>query len=375
MMPRRGLVFLASVVALSALISWGMFFRFPSTETPPLFPQSAAEKKREILFRPEDLSWQEVSSSTPWTARDSHATAVFQEKIWLTGGLNADSATVRPGLVEYEKAEYFNDIWYSEDGERWIRALEHAPWPGRRSQQLAAFQGKLWLIGGWGPEGGYAKEIWTSEDGFSWQKIIPESISENSEVGLQNSPEIEGHQLVIFKDKLWLFGGVRYADRKLVNEVWFTDDGLNWELAVKNAPWHPRWDHTVTEFGGALWLLGGMDLADNEFNDVWRSEDGTHWEQITEHAPWATRQGHAALQYKGYLWVIGQLNDTPEKGINDVWFSADGREWRKTSHDPAWLGREDHEALVFKDAIWLFGGMTNDWKWSNEVWRSVISEM
>lgn len=362
MMPRRGLVFLASVVALSALISWGMFFRsrFPSSETPPLFPQSAAEKKKEILFRPEDLSWQEVSSSTPWTARDSHAAAVFQEKIWLTGGLNADSATIRPGLVEYEKAKYFNDIWYSDDGANWTRAVEHAPWPSRRSQQLTVFKDKLWLVGGWGPEDGYAKEIWTSEDGSSWQKIIPEG-------GL---PEIEGHQLVVFQNRIWLFGGVRYTDRKLINEVWFTDDGIHWERAVKNAPWRPRWDHGIAEFKGAIWLTGGMDLAGDEFNDVWRSEDGFHWKRILEHAPWMTRQGHIALVYRDRLWIIGRLNDSIAGGPNDVWYTEDGYEWKKTNQDPAWLGREDHEALVFEDAIWLFGGMTSEWKWSGEVWRS-----
>ncbi|KKU87357.1 MAG: hypothetical protein UY17_C0020G0003 [Candidatus Beckwithbacteria bacterium GW2011_GWC2_47_9] len=367
MTSTKGIVFLASVVVLSALTSWGMFFRsrFPPAEMPLVFPQSAAEKKREIPFRPEDLVWQEISSSTPWTARDSHAATVFQGKIWLTGGLNANDVTIRAGRVEYEKAQYFNDIWYSEDGAHWKRVVEHAPWPPRRSQQLVVFKGKLWLVGGWGPKDGYAKEIWTSGDGLSWQKIIPGG-------GL---PEIEGHQLIVFKDKLWLFGGVRYTDRKLVNEVWYTDDGLNWTLAVKNAPWPGRWDHTVTEFKGVLWLAGGMDLADNEFNDVWRSEDGFHWERVTGEAPWSARQGHVALVYREYLWVIGQLNDTPAKGKNDVWFSQDGYEWKKTIRDPVWLGREDHEALVFKDAIWVFGGMTSDWKWSNEVWRSSVPGM
>ncbi len=364
MTSNKRVLFFASVVILSALIGAGMFFssRFPSARTTPvIFPADRVEKK-EIPFRPEDLVWQEISSSTPWTARDSHAATVFQGKIWLTGGLNANDATIRAGRVEYEKAQYFNDIWYSEDGEHWIRALEHAPWPGRRSQQLAVFKGKLWLVGGWGPRGGYAKEIWTSGDGLSWQKIIPEG-------GL---PEIEGHQLVVFKEKLWLFGGVRYTDRTLINEVWYTDDGSNWERAVKKAPWDPRWDHGITEFKGAMWLTGGMNLADDEFNDVWRSEDGFRWERIAEHASWATRQGHVALVYKDRLWIIGRLNDSIAGGPNDIWYTEDGYEWKKTKIDPVWLGREDHEALVFKDAIWVFGGMTSDWKWSNEVWRSSI---
>ena len=374
MTSNERILFFTSVVVLSALVVGGIFFSFrsPSAGTARIFPQPAAEKKTEIPFRPENLVWQEISSSTPWTARDSHAAAVFQGKIWLTGGLNGNSLAFEDGRVPYENAEYFNDIWYSEDGANWTRVVEHAPWSPRRSQQLAMFKRKLWLVGGWGPKDGYAKEIWTSDNGISWEEIIPESIFKNSEVGLQKFPEVEGHQLVVFKDKLWLFGGVRYTDRKLVNEVWYTDDGSNWERAVKNAPWDPRWDHGIAEFRGAMWVTGGMDLADNEFNDVWRSEDGFHWERVTGEAPWSARQGHVALVYREYLWVIGQLNDTPAKGKNDVWFSQDGYEWKKTIRDPVWLGREDHEALVFKDAIWVFGGMTSDWKWSNEVWRSVL---
>ena len=82
-----------------------------------------------------------------------------------------------------------------------------------------------------------------------------------------------------------------------------------------------------------------------------------------------------ALVYKDRLWIIGRLNDVIAGGPNDVWYTEDGHEWKKTEIDPPWLGREDHEALVFEDAIWVFGGMTSDWKWSNEVWRSVIPEM
>jgi hypothetical protein len=43
---------------------------------------------------------------------------------------------------------YVNDIWTSDDGANWTRVVEHAEWPARAGHSLEVFQNKLWLIGG-----------------------------------------------------------------------------------------------------------------------------------------------------------------------------------------------------------------------------------
>ena len=361
---------LVSVLVLSLIIGSGRFLGradFSSSREAAFELGAIKSQESEVSvkpFDPAELGWELVAASSSWPARDSHAAAVFNGKMWLVGGLNGNNLSFSNGQVPYADAEYFNDIWYSEDGSTWIEALRRAPWHPERSQQLAVFQGKMWLIGGWGPEGGYAKEIWASEDGIHWNFIIPEG----------GIPELEGHELIVFHDRLWLFGGVRYSDRTLVNEIWSSEDGIRWERAVKSAPWHPRWDYALAEFKGFLWLTGGMDLAGNEFNDIWRSEDGIQWERVSGEAPWAPRQGHAALVYKDRLWLVGRFDDSIDGGVNDVWFTEDGISWQKTKFDPVWRGREDHKVLLFNDRLWLFGGMTSDWRWSNEVWRSRFPE-
>ncbi len=325
-------------------------------------PNSGEEsREKKIPFRPETVGWEEVASSTPWGPRDSHAIQVFRDKIWIIGGLNANGVPHSVGRVPYEKAEYFNDVWYSDDGITWVRAAEHAPWPPARSQHLVAFNGKLFLFGGWGPDG-YIKDAWMSEDGISWKSVPLEG-------GL---PELEGADVIVFRNKLFLLGGVRYTDRKIFNQVWSSDDGVSWTLENADAPWFPRWDHAVAEFNGSLWLWGGMDLAGNEFNDVWKSGDGVEWERVAEHAPWQARQGHTALVYQNRMWSIGRLNDDLMKGENDIWFTEDGYVWEKTNSDPPWLGREDHGAVVFRDRMWVLGGMDRNWNWEGDVWRSVF---
>lgn len=346
------------VCILAALV--GTFF-FYSDGIP--FGGTVAEEKKRPPLIPEALQWEEVASTTPWGPRDSHATAVFKDKIWLIGGLDATRTMPTPGKVKYDEADYFNDVWSFDENTKWVRVLEDGPWSPRRSQQLVSFKGSLWLIGGWGPSG-YAQTVWTSIDGINWTEIEPQG-------GL---PEIEGHEVIVFRDRLWLTGGVHYDTRTLLDEVWSSPDGIHWEKSVADAPWFPRWDHAFTEFKGAMWIFGGMDLAANEFNDVWRSEDGISWKRVLLHAPWRPRQGHTALAYEDRLWLIGRLDDQFARGENDVWFSSDGSGWNKTNENPSWRGREDHTALVYNDRIWLVGGMDSHWKWVGDVWRTILSE-
>ena len=72
--------------------------------------------------------------------------------------------------------------------------------------------------------------------------------------------------------------------------------------------------------------------------------------------------------YKERIWLIGKFDNAGNGGINDVWHSTDGVVWKKTEEDPEWRGREDASSAVFKDKIWVLGGMTNDWRWKNDIW-------
>jgi len=312
-------------------------------------------------FNPESLSWEEAVVSAPWEGRDSHAVVVYKGKIWLMGGLDGTTRLISPGNIDYGNAPHFSDVWSSEDGKNWQLILSNAPWGERRSIQVVDFKGKMWLMGGWGPEVGYKNNIWSSEDGVKW-KIESSSPSWSAR---------EGHQLVVFKDKIWLIGGVKYTGQKLFNDVWYSSDGKNWEIATKSAEWSPRWDFSATAFDNKLWIAGGMAFGDEIFKDVWSSEDGVTWRLVNEKPEFGLRQGLSLVGYKEKLWVLSRLNiPLYGNGVNDVWYSSDGKNWEKTKEDPLWTGREDGGVVVFKDKIWIIGGMDKNWKWMNDVWYS-----
>ena len=314
-------------------------------------------KKMVLVPKLRDLRWTKVDTVTPWEARDSGEVFLFQDTIWMMGGINGNKTVRENKTIDYWKAPHFNDIWYSENGKQWTQATAAAAWPPRRSMSVVFFKEKLWMFGGWSPVTGYTNDIWSSIDGTQWTQV-----AEHAEW-----PAREGQLVEIFQDKIWLIGGVNYDDRETKNDVWYSEDGMHWTEA-KEIPWTPRWDHATAVFDGKLFLTGGMNLTGDIFSDVWTTEDGLHWQQVTDNPPWEARQGHALESYREKLWLIGRFNDAKNGGPNNVWYSDDGITWSKAATAPQWKGREDFFSIVFKDRIWIFGGMDTDWQWQNDIW-------
>ena len=91
--------------------------------------------------RPEDgVHWKQVVTQAEWPAREGQLAEVFQGKIWLIGGVN------------YDTKETKNDVWYSEDGMRWTEA-EGVPWSPRWDHATTVFNEKIFLTGGMDLEG------------------------------------------------------------------------------------------------------------------------------------------------------------------------------------------------------------------------------
>ncbi len=320
-----------------------------------------AEVKKIVEFDPHLLSWLIATSSANWESRDSAVSFIFQNKMWIIGGLNGNDHIDANGTERYWEAPHFNDIWSTNDGIDWALEIEHANFPSRRSMSVVNFKDKLWMIGGHSPTGGLQSDVWQSDDGIHWNKVATKAAF---------LPR-EGQTVEVFNDRLWIIGGVNYDKRKALNDVWYSDNGIDWLIATPSAPWSPRWDHDTEVFNGKMYLASGMDLTLETFNDVWVTDDGFMWKQLTEHAQWEGRQGGQLIGFHNLLWIIGRLNDKADGyGPNDVWYSSDGAIWQKTATDPLWTGREDYSGLVYNGRIYIFGGMDANLKWRNDVWYS-----
>ncbi len=305
-----------------------------------------------------NLGWVEQKSTERYSKRDSFYLFPFKEKLYLLGGIDGGQNIIGHHKVDYESSPHFNDIWESVDGVSWKKVVEHAEFPKIRSTVVVENNGNLIMLGGWSPDAGYDIGVWKSSDAVHFEKI-----KKTPEFG-----EREGHKIISHAGKFYLFGGVNYIAGKTFNDVWVSDNAIDWKVLVKNAPWEPRWDHDVVFFKNRFLLTSGMGLHGLGYGDIWESPDAINWTKTSTSTPWGKMQGQALLEYKDNLWFIGGLNTDTDLGIGDTWKSVDGVNWEKLPYDGAWSGREDHASFVWNDKLFITGGMDGFWRWNNDVW-------
>ena len=207
---------------------------------------------------------------------------------------------------------------------KWKLVTAEAPFAKRDAHNVVVFKEKLWIFGGVGgvaPD--YTKnysDVWSSEDGINWTLVTEHA----------NWLPRKGFGSVVFDNKMWVFGGV--AIYGVVNDVWSSEDGINWTLVTEHASWYERYDLAVELFLGKMWLSGGILPGEMGAKEVWYSENGFDWRKADKEIMWPGRHGHCFISYNNYLWVIGGWSGYGH-GYNDVWYSKDGLTWNELYKD------------------------------------------
>ncbi len=114
----------------------------------------------DIWYSDDGYTWLEAPTTTPWSPREGQTLEVFDGKLWLIGGVN------------YDERKVFNDVWYSEDGLTWTEApLSGDRWSGRWDHATAVFQDELYLVGGMNLKKETFGDVWKSRDGARWERV------------------------------------------------------------------------------------------------------------------------------------------------------------------------------------------------------------
>ncbi len=198
--------------------------------------------------------------------------------------------------------------WISNDGKKWT-PHNKTDWGERFGMTITYFNGKLWAMGGMKTWDKFFNDIWVSQDGISWRLI--KSHAEWS--------ERRGHNVVVFNNKLWLMGGSKSTGiankppTESFNDVWSSQNGLNWTLELLNAKWTKR-EPQVIVYNNQLFLIGNKEKS-----DVWTSIDGKERVLLTESCEWNPRQNYGLLVYDNKIWIFGG------RVFNDVWNSNSGK--------------------------------------------------
>jgi len=164
---------------------------------------------------------------------------------------------------------------------------------------------------------------------------------------------------------------------------------LKWQEVLPNAPWSGRDAHSTIVFKDKIWLFGGVEGGSTEHqfskkspaygevphkSDIWVSQEGKNWQLVKEKAEWGERRSMSTVVFKDKIWLMGGWTADFGETKNDVWVSEDGINWDAVNLAP-WSPREGHTVVVFKDKIWLMGGMADNkdyWLWKNDVWAATF---
>ena len=215
-----------------------------------------------------------------------------------------------------------NFLAYSYDGVNW-NGLGAGPFNVSGYGICAAWNGSLWLAGGYDSSGNNATIAYSS-DGIHW--------------ALANSPFQNKCRTIVWNGSIWVAGG------EGTNTLAYSYDGINWtglgtiivDTSCRSLAWN-----------GTLFVAGGGAAAPGSANTLAYSYDGINWTSLGNSVFTTACYGVAC---NGSIWVGTGY------GTNKLAYSYDGINWtglggtvfNTIGYTVAWNG-----------SIWLAGGSDN----------------
>jgi hypothetical protein len=213
------------------------------------------------VWRSEDgVRWTPVTDRVPWGPRVLHHTVAFQGRLWVMGGQTLPQFVARDA-----RERFYNDVWSSPDGVTWTQVTSGAGWPPRGMiGGSAVFRGRIWLLGGGtyetpgSPARRFTNDVWSTADGVEWQRHVAEA----------PWPPRQYHDVAVFDGRLWVLEGYGYSPSSStpgnLNDVWYSEDGVTW-CELPGTPWAPRHAASLFVHADALWVVAGNNMT----SDVW----------------------------------------------------------------------------------------------------------
>ena len=289
------------------------------------------------------LEWKEVSTSAAWSARSSFSAIPIDNKMIITGGYNTTS------------------IWSTSDGYTWKNLTSWTGITYRSCYPSLLYHDSIISMGGCnGPDIRF-NDVWSSKDGGSTWNLLTNSAQWSSRCCFS---------AITYNDSIMMMGGHDINDYK--NDVWSSKDGgSTWKLLTDSASWTKRDAYGVIVYNNWIYLMGGHDGSQGLsqwHNDVWKSNDGINWIQVTQSANWSKRSAFGIVVWNNYMVIMGGWHN--DQILNDVWKSNDGKIWTQivTDNNDIWSPRQWFASTTFNGNIYVLGGDCNKDPVDNQVW-------
>ncbi|HEY7884797.1 MAG TPA: Ig-like domain-containing protein, partial [Cellvibrionaceae bacterium] len=292
--------------------------------------------------------------------RWDHSLTAFNDRLWIIGG-ETESITQDDNSVE---RFYKNDIWSSEDGATWKLETENAEFSPRSDHTVLEFNNELYLFSGWVKvEGSWfraTREVWKSSNGVNWEQLTVNNLPISSLSG----------DVTVFDGKFWAISST-FGDAPS-NQIWSSEDGIDWKLEVTFAPFAQRKAFTLYTDDENIYMMGGYSGDSTKpYYDIWMSSDGVQWDQVEEDGGYERFLDGKVVRLDGKFYAMGGWGyyfDEPT-----VYISDNARSWSLLPKTDMIGVGPTYSVAVFKDRIWTSnatGPGRYIWTTSNGVnWR------
>lgn len=275
-------------------------------------------------FNTRNIITSNATTSPGFDPRILHTSTVFNNKVWVIGGLSLNNPSA------------LNDVWNSEDGVNWNLVTASANFEPRSGHKAVAFDNKLWIIGGFVTGAGTTKEVWNTEDGITWNLV-------NAQAGYSSSGLDD---VIVFDNKMWVLNG----------DVWFSEDGEIWSLATDDF----QNDVDAVVFQNKIWAFN-----DDETN-INFSVDGFNWEtketNISTIISRLDQMNYNLISFDDKLWIINGAD-------RNIAYSNDGSTWFTATSNPAFPVLFFFSSIVKDDSIWIIAGTsTGTNNFQDDIW-------
>jgi hypothetical protein len=133
-------------------------------QTVPQFAPADESFYNDVWNTSDGVNWTRVAEHAPWSPRGLiGGAAVMGGRIWILGGGTYDTPK-RPMPRKLD-----NDVWSSADGIHWKQHTKAAPWSPREYHDVAVFDDRLWVMEGWNAAN--RNDVWHSADGTTWHEL------------------------------------------------------------------------------------------------------------------------------------------------------------------------------------------------------------
>jgi hypothetical protein len=220
---------------------------------------------------------------------------------------------------------YVNDVWASDDGEKWVIQTKGAEWSRRAGHQVAIVNDVMYVVGGHNATHAF-NDMWSSLDkGRTWEQIMFPSLTDPGDYSsripeaawsprkgftmeVKTSPSLtDVHTLYIYGGELET-GVNGTGEYEVTNEVWMWPVVRNYMEAVQ---WLKVEDGACGRFSnrshmmsmtvdGEVMIAGGHEYDGHQDLDEERN-DGFH-EQMSE--MWVHEQVLPQTCLRKEMWVV-----------------------------------------------------------------------